>query len=275
MRAKVRYWLAPGMPSIELIAADYVAQRFSPHWHTGFAIGVVTQHAQGFHAGGRAWVIGPGDVIVLNPSQIHDGYALGPAGWSSRMIYVPEADFGALAGAPRGDAMGFTLRFATAMVHAPALWQAVLDWHCLAESATDLRGHRLSLDLFNGLRALMQPSDLGMAAQHRPPGTQGLREKLLAQAGHGDARVASLNAELELSRYGAWRRVKNELGFAPKPLLSQLRLMSAKERLARGSRVIEAALDSGYHDQSHFSRQFAVAYGMTPAQFRRVQLARV
>ena len=101
-----------------------------------------------------------------------------------------------------------------------------------------------------------------------------MRGKLLAQAGHGDTRVASLNAELELSRYGAWRRVRNELGLAPKPLLSQLRLMSAKERLARGSPVIEAALDSGYHDQSHFSRQFAAAYGMTPAQFRRVQLAR-
>ena len=275
MRAKVRYWLVPGMPSIELIAADYVAQRFSPHWHTGFAIGVVTQHAQGFHAGGRAWVIAPGDVIVLNPNQIHDGYALGPGGWSSRMIYVPEADFGALAGVPRGDAKGFTLRFTSAALHAPALWQAVLDWHCLAESAADLRGHHLSLDVFNGLRALMQPSGPGMVAQNRPSSAQVLSEKLLAQAVNGDARVASLNAELELSRYGAWRRVKNELGLAPKPLLSQLRLMSAKERLARGSPVIEAALDSGYHDQSHFSRQFAAAYGMTPAQLRRVQLARV
>ena len=211
---------------------------------------------------------------MLNPNQIHDGYALEHYGWSSRMIYVPEADFGALAGASRGDAMGYTLRFTSAVVHAPALWRAVLDWHCMSESAADLRGHRLSLDVFNGLRALMQPTGPGRVAQHKASGVHALREKLLAQAGHGDARVASLNAELDLSRYGAWRRVKNELGLAPKPLLSQLRLMSAKARLARGSPVIEAALDGGYHDQSHFSRQFAAAYGMTPAQFRRVQLAR-
>jgi AraC-like DNA-binding protein len=54
----------------------------------------------------------------------------------------------------------------------------------------------------------------------------------------------------------------------------RLRLVSAKRLLAAGAAVADAALDCGYLDQRHFTRQFAAAHGMTPAQFRRVQLGR-
>lgn len=269
VRAKVRYWLAPGLRSVEMSAADYGAQRFSRHWHTGFAVGVATRHAQGFHANGREWTVGAGDLIVLNPGQIHDGYALHAQGWSSRMAYIPESAFGILAGAPQ---LGFALRFTDAVVASPALARDFLAWHCLSESAADLSAHPLTAQLFAGLVALMQPAASTPPQPDATPAS-GLRERLLAQAGHGDASVASLNAELDLSRYGSWRRVKTELGVAPKPLLKQLRLMTAKQLLAQGCPVIEAALDCGFHDQSHFSNQFAAAYGFTPAQFRRAQMA--
>ncbi len=261
MRARVDYWLAPGLRSVEMTAADYLAQRFSRHWHSGFAIGAVTRHAQGFHADGRAWVIAAGDLIVLNPAQVHDGHALAREGWSSRMAYIPEADFGTLAGVP---GLGMAMRFTQAVVHSPALCECFVQWHRLSQTTTELRGHPLTAQLFAGLRQLMRP---------RTAGEDDRRRQLLAPTGPVDASAARLSASLALSRSGAWRRIRGEFGLAPKPLLSHLRLMSAKRLLAQGLPVIEAALDAGYHDQSHFSRQFAAAYGFTPAQFRRAQLA--
>jgi AraC-like DNA-binding protein len=50
-----------------------------------------------------------------------------------------------------------------------------------------------------------------------------------------------------------------------------MRLVRTKQRLKCGVPIVEAALEAGYYDQAHFTRQFAAAYGMTPAQFRRVQ----
>ncbi|MBA2673948.1 AraC family transcriptional regulator [Ramlibacter sp.] len=261
--------MAPGLRSVELSAADYGAQRFSQHWHTGFAVGVATRHAQGFHANGREWTVGAGDLIVLNPGQMHNGYALHPEGWSSRMAYIPENAFAVLAGA---HLPGFALRFTDPVVASPALAQDFLAWHCLSESAADVHGHALTQQLFAGLAALMQPVAMDAVPESAAPAS-GLRERLRAQAGQGDASVASLHAGLHLSRSGSWRRVKTELGVAPKPLLKQLRLMSAKQLLAQGCPVIEAALDCGFHDQSHFSNQFAAAYGFTPAQFRRAQMS--
>lgn len=272
MRAKVQYWLAPGLQSVELTAADYVAQRFSSHWHAGFAIGAVTRHAQGFHAEGREWVIEPGDLILLNPGQIHDGYSLGPGGWSSRMAYVPESTFDLLSGGCNGKA-GRAMRFPKAVAHSPALSRAFLEWHTLTESTRDVRSHPFTAQVFTGLLELMH-AGAWPASKAEGAGATELGARLHQLAVHGDATVASLNFDLGLTRFGSWRRVKSEFGMAPKPLLSHIRLMSAKQLLARGCPVIEAALNSGYHDQSHFSRQFAATYGFTPAQFRRVQLSR-
>lgn len=273
MRAKVLYWLAPGLQSVELTAADYVAQRFSSHWHSGFAIGAVTRNAQSFHADGSDWVVAAGDLIILNPGQIHDGYSLSPAGWSSRMAYVPASALAALAGATDYQ-LETSLRFTQAVVRAPELSESFLHWHALSESVEDVRSHPLTAQVFAGLLRFMRAGPPLVVSKTGRAVAAKLHERLLDVAVHGDAKVASLSLDLELTRYGSWRRVKNQFGIAPKQLLSHLRLMSAKQLLASGYPVVEAALDCGYHDQSHFSRRFAAAYGFTPAQFRSAQLLR-
>ncbi|HVE53043.1 MAG TPA: AraC family transcriptional regulator [Ramlibacter sp.] len=261
VRAKVNYWLAPGLPSVELSSADYGAQRFSPHWHAGFAVGIVTRGTQGFRARGRAWRVRAGDLILLDPREVHDGFALAPGGWSSRMAYVPEGDFAALAGIEPSR------RFVRPCMQSPQLAALFLAWHRACAGTTDIREHPLTSQLFTGIAALMQRSE---AAMPSAPGT-GLREQLQLAA-RADAQVRPLTTALNLSRSGTWRRVKTQFGLAPKPLLKHLRLMEAKSLLAQGRPIVEAALACGFHDQSHLTRQFAAAYGFTPAQFRRAQI---
>lgn len=269
MRARIRYWLAPGFRQVELTCADYMAQRFSQHWHTGFAVGVVTRHAQGFRTNGRDWSIGEGDLITLNPGQIHNGYPLDARGWSSRMAYIPADIFRSLAG---GIPSSGACHFEQAVIHAPALAHAFLSWHERSEVLSDLRECRETAVLFAKLLSLTQSGRPRSPALCYAELSGPLGQHMVSLAQHGDTRVASLNLELDLTRFGSWRRVKTELGLAPKPLMSHIRLMSAKQMLAQGAPVIDAALDCGFHDQSHFSRQFAAAYGFTPAQFRSAQL---
>jgi AraC-like DNA-binding protein len=49
----------------------------------------------------------------------------------------------------------------------------------------------------------------------------------------------------------------------------QARLLFALERLARGDRVIDVALDSGYASQSAFAAMFRKHFGMPPRAFYR------
>lgn len=49
----------------------------------------------------------------------------------------------------------------------------------------------------------------------------------------------------------------------------QARLMAALERLARGDRIIDVALDTGYASQSAFTAMFRKHFGMAPGDFYR------
>jgi len=258
MRAQVRYWLAPGLPPVEMIAADYGAQRFSMHWHAGYAIGVVTRGAQRFRSEGAQWRVAAGDVITLHPGQLHDGEAATPGGWSSRMAYVPEDVLDRELGGLEGQGFGACVR------HAPEVAARFLRWHELSQDTANA-GPALQAfaELLRHLRGWLSPSTPRPVASHRLE---------LASAAGPVERLGTLQGSGR-SRFTAWRQTKAAYGLAPRPLATHLRLIAAKRMLAEGVPIASAAAACGFHDQSHFTRQFCAAYGMSPAQFRRAHLA--
>jgi AraC-like DNA-binding protein len=59
------------------------------------------------------------------------------------------------------------------------------------------------------------------------------------------------------------------VGLPPHAYHVQLRVARAARLLAAGAPLSGAAFGAGFADQSHLSRKFKAAYGMTPLQFVR------
>jgi AraC-like DNA-binding protein len=58
-------------------------------------------------------------------------------------------------------------------------------------------------------------------------------------------------------------------GMSPTRFLHSLRVEKARQLLIHTDRAVgEIAIETGYHDQSHFTRHFRRLSGMTPGQFR-------
>ena len=72
-----------------------------------------------------------------------------------------------------------------------------------------------------------------------------------------------------LSRYYFARAFKRSIGTPPHCYLVQRRLERAQTLLANTDLPLaQVALESGFHDQSHFSHRFRLATGVTPKVFR-------
>lgn len=233
---------------------------FSPHRHDSYAIGYTTTGVQAFDYRGASHRSLPGDVFVLHPDELHDGRAGTDAAFGYRILYVsPElvrraAGTGDLPFVPRVVSDNPLLRriVANAMdddnsgcdFHLADLLRALADALC---SAAD--------------RPFRDASADGSAKMIR------IRDCLLDRITETVA-MADLEREFGMSRYAISRGFRRAFGVAPHRFVILRRLERAMDMVRGGTPLAEAAHVAGFADQSHFTRRFRAAHGMTPARWR-------
>lgn len=84
-----------------------------------------------------------------------------------------------------------------------------------------------------------------------------------------ELRIGSLARELGISRDALEKRFRRVVGTTPKQLASLLRLRRAIEAYRVGTPLTRLAVDAGYFDQSHFSRELRAVAGLSPGRFFR------
>lgn len=82
-------------------------------------------------------------------------------------------------------------------------------------------------------------------------------------------RVSQLCAEFDLTERSLQRITARRIGLSPKWLIQRRRLQEAAERLASGETVDLAriAIEIGYADQAHLTRDFRRVTGLTPGRY--------
>lgn len=251
-------------PGIEAVLADS-ARQFSRHTHDRFGVGLVMRGGQRSASGRGEVEAGPGDIITVNPGEVHDGLPVGGEGRAWRMLYLdPDLVLEGLADIGGGrQAYEFTSPALTdrrVAQNFAGLFAAVLG---PAESDTGLVvGERL-LAVLGGLMGVAVPREHGVA--------QGL---LRARARIDDdpaawVDLALLAREAGLSRFQTVRGFKKLTGLTPHAYVMQARLNLARRLLAEGTPPAAAASAAGFFDQSHLTRLFARTVGLTPGAYAR------
>ncbi len=256
-------WLriAPSGPGLERVEAFFAGHGFDPHRHDSYAIGTTLHGVQAFRYRGAAERSGAGQLFVLHPDERHDGRAGTAAGFRYRILYVEPAAIGdALGGGPLPfvrQAVSEDRRLAAAIGAALAELDRPLD---------ELHRDQILLGLADALAAV-DPS--ARPRQAPPPcrrAVERARDLLDAHVADGVG-SAELEAATGLDRYALARQFRRCLGTTPHRYLVMRRLDRARTLIAQGTGLAEAALASGFADQSHMTRHFRSAYGLPPGHW--------
>jgi AraC-like DNA-binding protein len=241
-------------PGVERFEARLAGPGFAPHRHDCYAVGLTTGGVQRFRYRGASWAGLPGQVHVLHPDEVHDGWPGTADGFAYRMVYLDPALVGAALG---GAALPFV---PTPLLDGadPSPWDfdAPLD---------ELGAH----DLAQALAGL-----LARAAGQRPAATRldgaalGRVRELIAAAPQRPPAMAALEATAGLDRWALARQFRLAFGISPSGYRVQRQVARAQALLREGLALAEVAAAAGFSDQSHLGRQFRRATGLTPAQWR-------
>ncbi|MBI3348983.1 MAG: AraC family transcriptional regulator [Burkholderiales bacterium] len=251
--------LRSGIPGVEVVAADS-ALAFGRHTHDDFGIGLIERGAQK-SASGRGMVeAGAGDMITVNPGEVHDGKPFDATGRRWRMLYVdPALLLPAAADVSPGAAFEFT---------APVIRDAVLAarFHALFEAATapGESGLASEVALLSLIARLLRPVPRRRSAL--VAGVATARERIDDDP-QASPSLAAMASDAGLSRYQFLRAFTRLTGLPPHAYLLQRRVQHARRLVRGGLPLAETAAASGFSDQSHMTRCFVRSFGLTPGAF--------
>ncbi len=262
-------WVRSGPRSggIERIEAYFSGHAYDPHRHDTYAVGYTVTGVQAFEYRGARAASASGNAMVLHPDEVHNGRAAVEEGFLYRMLYIAP-------GAVR-DALGeraAALPFVSSAVSTDerlvaAIRRAFEDFDRPPEP---LESDQILLSVAEELLRL-DPS----AARARPlqPACAAAMKRVRSYLDANFRRVVH-SSELEsvagLDRFALARQFRSGFGTSPYRYLTMRRLDAARAAIASGLPLADCAADSGFSDQSHMTRQFKRAYGMSPGRWRTI-----
>jgi AraC family transcriptional regulator len=86
---------------------------------------------------------------------------------------------------------------------------------------------------------------------------------------HARITVADIAGAIRLSPFHFARLFKTTTGYTPHQFVMKARVEKARELLSSSTPLKQIAMDLGFADQSHFTRQFKLAYHVTPRVWLR------
>jgi AraC-like DNA-binding protein len=255
---------------LDALQASHFAQRFPPHFHDTFAIGVVESGATILRTPRGVWAGREQTILAFSPSEIHSASPVDSDGWTYRMFY-PSADL--------VREMGIDIQSLSAdrpLFSAPVIQDAQIARDLLLAHEPLMAGKSNGLVediLVSAFRRLAKHHGARRAApgDHRPVDARIVRLAREYMDEHFDQRVRiQMLADLcGISEFHVIRVFRRFVGVSPYAYLIQLRVNRAQALLCQGAGVADVAYACGFSDQSHLTRTFKKAVGVPPGQYVR------
>jgi AraC-like DNA-binding protein len=240
---------------------------FSRHTHDNTASESSSTGPSG-PASGRGLVeAGPGQIITVNPGEIHDGAPIGDSPRRWRMLYFDPAVLQELwQGGSETSAVDYEFEapaFRDAI--AAARLEDLFRLYSAGASSEDLPCEESLFLLLSKLGSLRrcQGRWTGFPAQVSEA------KRLIDDDPAAPLTLADLARACGLSRFQTLRAFARATGFTPHAHMVQRRIDRARSLISQGTSLVNAALAGGFTDQSHMTRVFVRRYGYSPSAYAK------
>ncbi|MCD0502694.1 AraC family transcriptional regulator [Bordetella petrii] len=239
---------------------------FGRHMHDQFGIGLIVRGAQKSHSGRGMVEAGAGDIITVNPGEVHDGAPIGDHGRQWMILYIDPA-VAARASADIGAARHGWREFAQPVIRDTRLALRFRKLYMAATAAGAGAGALAQESLLLALLAGTLDFPAPTVESPAVPAAVARARALIDDAPAAQVLLADLAGASGLSRFQILRAFSRATGLTPHAYQMQRRAGLARRLIRQGHGLADTAAASGFADQSHLNRVFVRLYGLTPGAY--------
>jgi AraC-like DNA-binding protein/mannose-6-phosphate isomerase-like protein (cupin superfamily) len=253
---------------IEAYHFQGIMQKFPNHFHEYYVIGFIEDGSRYLSCRNREYTIESGDLLLFNPGDNHTCEQIDDNALDYRCINIqPEIMSKAVYEITGKDFMPY---FTTQVVFHSDLVKLLKELHLMImQEEKDFIKEEIFLFFLKQLveeytEQEMQSPRLEQTAQAKAI-CEFLETNYMKHITLDD--LSHLSG---LSKYHLLRSFTKQKGITPYSYLETIRIDRAKKLLEQGVLPIDAALQTGFADQSHFTNFFKKLIGLTPSQYRNI-----
>lgn len=265
-----RLWRAEDLGGLELFRATLSEFSFVPHAHEEFFIALTEGGLATPTYRGDTHVIGPGDLIVLNPEEAHAGGPPAEGSWAYRALYPRPGLLREIMAEFPGDRPRMP-QFGRDVVRDREVAAGLRRFHRLSETPGSSRLER-EAHLAEAL-VLLVGRHAAPPQAPRPPGTERravrLSREYLEEHAAEKVTLPALARFAGLSAFHLCRVFRGAVGMTPHAYQTQTRVRRAKSLLRAGLPITQVAAEAGFYDQAHLTRHFKRIVGLTPGRYAK------
>lgn len=268
MAEKIKFSRVKELPELETYQVVDVAQSASRHIHWVFSLSVCQSGVCVHETKRGKYVVMPGSIFVINAGEKHSKCVPNDCTYSSCSIRIDPKFLNTLITQIGGQELD-SFHFQQPAIYNRAMSQQIVSlYRTLKENTSKLEKQCLLLDIIAKLYACYS------CERVKPPVMGDERTPLsrvceyLQDCFSENVSLSQLASIAGLSEFHLSRVFTKEIGVPPHTYQLQVRLKKATDLIATGKTLVEAALETGFCDQSHFHKAFKKKFGITPGQYK-------
>lgn len=253
---------------IEAYRFEGIMQKFPNHFHEHYVIGFIEKGLRKLSCKNQEYITGKGTLLFFNPMDNHTCEQIDQKTLDYRALHIkPEVMRKAVFEITGRD---YLPRFITPVVVGSEWLETLHDLHqMLMEDCYDFEKDELFYFLIKQLvEAYAEPEKAEKEVDLNKD-----VEAICRYIDQNYTQKISLDELSKFSKNGKYSLIRSFTkikGITPYRYLETIRINEAKKMLEQGVDPIEAAIRTGFSDQSHFSNFFKNFIGLTPRQYRDI-----
>lgn len=244
-----------------------IMQKFPNHFHEYYVLGFIENGNRYLSCKNKEYTVASGDMVLFNPGDNHTCQQIDGKTLDYRCINIQREVMSKAALEITGK--NTFPYFTTTVVYRSELALQLRELHSLImQEEKDFRKEELFFLLLEQLIEEFTEKDPSpkMEDSLEVMAVCGFLEKNYKKS----ITLNDLGDLTGLSKYHLLRTFTKQKGISPYSYLETIRIDQAKRLLEQGVLPIEAAFETGFSDQSHFTNFFKKLIGLTPRQYQSI-----